>query len=235
MKYDWLLFDADGTLFNYDRAEAESLENAFRQSGFSFKKYHALLYRRINAQIWLDFEQGLISQDRLRVRRFELLLDAVNINTDPAEFSAKYLENLSGCTYLLEDAEEVVRLLSEKKRLILLTNGLMDVQRSRWNKSVISRYFTDILISEEIGAAKPDRKIFEEAFVRMNNPDKEKVLMVGDSLTSDIKGGKDYGIDTCWFNPHKISREPDIEPGYEIRRLRELLEIVESPQPPAGL
>jgi YjjG family noncanonical pyrimidine nucleotidase len=229
MKYERLLFDADGTLFDYDKAEAVSLESAFGQAGFSFKKKYSKLYRQINGQIWQDFEKGLISQDRLRIKRFELLFDAVKLKTDPWEFSKKYLESLSKCTYLLEDAEEVVSLLSKKAGLILLTNGLKDVQRSRWSKSVISRYFTDILISEEVGAAKPDRKMFDEAFNRMNNPDKEKVLMVGDGLTSDIKGGMDYGIDTCWFNPLELPRDPDIEIGYEIKHLRELLGIVGDP------
>jgi 2-haloacid dehalogenase len=224
--YDWLLFDADGTLFDYDKAEAVSLEKAFRQTGHNFDPDYSQVYRRINGQMWLDFEQGSISQGRLRIKRFELLFDSLDIKTDPEVFSKKYLENLADSAYLLEDAEEVVIRLAEKTCLMLITNGLKDVQRARWGKSTIKRYFSDILISEEIGAAKPDKKIFEEAFIRMNNPGKEKVLMVGDSLTSDIKGGHDYGIDTCWFNPLEKSSEMDLEIRFEIKNLRELLSIV---------
>ncbi len=226
--YEWLLFDADGTLFDYDKAEAVSLEKAFIQTGHSFDPDYSQVYRQINGQMWLDFEQGDISQNRLRIKRFELLFDALDIKTDPGEFSNKYLENLADSTYLLEDAEEVVIRLAERTGLMLITNGLKDVQRSRWGKSTIRRYFSDILISEEIGAAKPDRRIFDEAFIRMNNPRKEKVLMVGDSLTSDIKGGHDYGIDTCWFNPLEKPPEPDLEIRFEIKHLRELLSIVKT-------
>ncbi len=226
--YDWLLFDADGTLFDYEKAETLSLEKAFRQTGHSFDPDYSQVYRQINGQIWIDFEQGDISQDRLRIKRFELLFDAIDIKSDPEEFSIKYLENLADSAYLLEDAEEVVRRLAEKTGLMLITNGLKDVQRSRWNKSVIKGYFSDILISEEIGAAKPDRRIFDEAFVRMNNPRKKKVLMVGDSLTSDIKGGCDYGIDTCWFNPLEKPLEPDLEIRFKIKHLGELLSIVKA-------
>ena len=113
-----------------------------------------------------------------------------------------------------------------KVRLALITNGLKEVQRSRLAGSTIGDCFEAVVISDEVGAAKPDRAIFEIAFSRMNHPRNEQVLIVGDSLTSDIRGGADYGIDTCWFNPMRKPRDLDVESQYEISDLSELLDIV---------
>jgi HAD superfamily hydrolase (TIGR01509 family) len=110
--------------------------------------------------------------------------------------------------------------------LVLITNGLKEVQRSRLARSTISDCFSDVVISDEVGAAKPDVRIFQVAFERMGNPEKADVLIVGDSLTSDIKGGNEYGIDTCWFNPAQLVCDQDVEIQYEIRRLDELRTIV---------
>ncbi|MFQ5855629.1 MAG: YjjG family noncanonical pyrimidine nucleotidase [Anaerolineae bacterium] len=226
MQYKWILFDADGTLFDYDRAESTALEKTFQQMGHRFESRYTEAYRRINGQIWLDFEQGKISQDRLRVKRFELLFEAVNVESDPLEFSERYLKNLADGSDLIEGAEDTISALYGKVGLVVITNGLKDVQRPRLAKSAIGDYLAEVVISEEVGAAKPDRRIFDVAFSRMGNPKKDEVLIVGDSLTSDIKGGNEYGIDTCWFNPTQTPCYHDVEIQYEISSLSELLTIV---------
>ena len=226
MRYDWLLLDADGTLFDYDAAEAAALAKTFGQVGIEFEPAYIETYRQINAAIWREFEVGRISQERLRTRRFELLFEAAGVECDPQRFSTLYLKNLAGGTQLIEGAEEVVKALHGKVRLALITNGLKEVQRPRLAASAIARYFDAVLISEELGCAKPDRAIFDAAFERMGHPSKERVLIVGDSLTSDIKGGNDYGIDACWFNPDRKKPDPSIEIRYEIDRLDALLAIV---------
>jgi 2-haloacid dehalogenase len=222
MKYRWILFDADGTLFDYDRAEAKALSLTFAQFGWRFDAGHAATYRHINAQIWREFEQGRITQAKLRARRFELLFEAVGLQSDPQVFSARYLHNLSQGVDLIDGAQEIVQALYGRVGLLIITNGLQDVQRPRFARSAIGHYFDDLVISEEVGAAKPDRRIFDVAFQKIGHPDKEKVLIVGDSLTSDIKGGGDYGIDTCWFNPGRQPRPSDLAIRYEIGDLREL-------------
>jgi YjjG family noncanonical pyrimidine nucleotidase len=226
MIYEWLLFDADSTLFDYDRAEASALRRTFEEMGRPFEPGHAEAYRRINGQIWLEFEQGRISQERLRTRRFELLFDAVGVELPPEAFSARYLRNLAEGTYLIDGALEVIQSLHGRIGLMLITNGLKEVQRPRFARSALSGYFADLVISEEVGAAKPDARIFDVAFARMGHPRREAVLMVGDSLTSDMRGGADYGIDTCWFNPGQRPRNPDVGIRYEIRDLRELLDLI---------
>jgi len=226
MKYKWVMFDADGTLFDYDKVEVVALESTYEEMGLAYDVAQARIYRQINADMWLDFEQGRISQRRLRTKRFELLFDAAGIQCDTEEFSQRYLANLALGTDLVDGAESVVKSLHGRVGLLLITNGLSDVQRPRFARSTLGQYFPNVVISEEVGVAKPDPKIFTIAFGQMGNPDKGDVLIVGDSLTSDIAGGSLYGIDTCWFNPGRKPREPGLEIRYEIAELAELLEIL---------
>jgi len=226
MKYRWLLFDADGTLFDYDRAEGAALRDTFELLGLHYEARYATVYRKINGDIWLDFEKGRITQQRLRTKRFELLFDAFQIDCDAAVFSPRYLESLASYADLVDGAEDVVRELYGQAGLLLITNGLSDVQRSRFARSPVMQYFADVVISEEVGAAKPAPEIFDVAFAKMGYPEKEDVLIVGDSLTSDIKGGNLYGIDTCWFNPDRKPRDPEVRSRYEIGELSELLDIL---------
>ena len=226
MKYRWLLLDADGTLFDYDKAEALALEATFRAAGCPFETGFLALYRSINGRLWQAFEQGLTTPDEIKIRRFAKLLETLEIERDPESFGLTYLKHLSGIADLLDGAEETVRVLSRHVGLVLITNGLQAVQRSRLQKSGIGTYFTDVVISEEVGFSKPHRGIFEIAFQKMNRPDRATVLMVGDSLTSDIQGGNNYGIDTCWYNPQRHPRYEDVRAQYEIEKISELLAIV---------
>jgi YjjG family noncanonical pyrimidine nucleotidase len=227
MKYRWLLLDADGTLFDYDRAEAMALERTFRDLGHDYRPDYAAAYRRINGAIWREFEQGRITQDRLRARRFELLFQAVGLASDAEWFSARYLEHLAWGIDLLPDAEEVLADLHGRIGLALITNGLQDVQRPRLARSNIGYYLDPVIISEEVGFSKPDPRIFQTAFEAMGHPPKQDVLIVGDSLTSDIRGGNNYGIDTCWFNPRREPSPGDVLVRYEIQGLHELVALLE--------
>ena len=227
MKYKWLLFDADGTLFDYDRAEALALRRTFEELGLEFGARHAEVYRRINGQIWLDFEAGKITQQRLRTRRFELLFDALGLACDPVEFSRLYLGYLAQGTDLIDGAEDVLESLSGRVGLLVVTNGIADVQRPRFARSLVGQYFSDVVISEEVGTAKPDPAFFEVAFSKIGFPRKEDVLIVGDSLTSDIQGGLNYGIDTCRFNPQGKTNGSGVVAHFEIGELKELLPLLE--------
>lgn len=227
MSYEWVLLDADGTLFDYDQAERYALERTLADFDLSFDEATIADYRRINSALWLDFEAGNVEADRLKVLRFERLLAAMNAGVvDPAAFSTAYLNHLGECAALVDGAARVVRALHARARLAMITNGLKEVQRSRLAKSRLEPFFEAVIISDEIGVAKPDPGIFDVAFLRMGEPDRSEVLIVGDSLTSDMKGGVDYGIDTCWFNPGHAARDPQIETSYEIDTLKDLLAIV---------
>ncbi len=226
MRYSWILFDADGTLFDYPRAEEAALEAACAASGIEYQPALIELYRQVNHRIWQLFERGEIALSQLKVRRFEQLFDAAGIDADAERFSARYLEGLARGTQLIDGAEQIVRRLHGRLGMVILTNGLAGVQRPRLAGSAIHDCFAEVVISEEVGAAKPDPEIFDVTFERIGEPAREDVLMVGDSLTSDIRGGSDYGIDTCWFNPRGRPRDTDARIRYEIRRLDELAAVV---------
>jgi 2-haloacid dehalogenase len=156
-----------------------------------------------------------------------LLFEDIGVRCDPDVFSTKYLLHLADGTDLIEGAEEVVRWLYGKAGLVLITNGMAEVQRPRLASSGLRDYFSGIVISEEVGAAKPDPRIFDAAFQVMSWPKKEEVLIVGDSLISDVKGGNNYGIDTCWFNPQRDPCMADVKIQFEIGELRELVTLLD--------
>jgi len=226
--YPWLWFDADGTLFDYNRAEASALKQTFHSLSLPFEDDYLDVYRRINHKLWQALEQREITPAVLRFRRFELLLEAIQLRGSPDQMSSAYVEQLAICTDLIDGAHEVLQTLQGKCRFAIVTNGLQAVQRSRLAHSPIRDYIAELIISEEIGAAKPQPDFFEAAFARTGHPAKSDVLIIGDSLTSDIQGGVEYGLDTCWYNPGSEPRPDDLgQITYEIRHLRELLEVVD--------
>ncbi len=225
MKYHAVLFDADGTLFDFHRAESYALEEAFRELGLDFSPEYRESYERINREVWRLFELGEISSVDLRVLRFERFLEKIGADIDPEKMSSSYLSWLARAEFLLDGAQELVEALAGKVKLAIVTNGLKDVQRGRFGRSPIRRHFDSIVISEEVGVQKPDPAIFVHALDRLEHEDKGSVLMVGDSLTSDIQGGVNFGIDTCWFNPGGIELPESPTPSYVIERLEELLPV----------
>ncbi len=229
MKYDLVVFDADGTLWDYPRAEAVAIEQAFLASDFEYRTpEHLELYRRINADIWRQFELGRIPAESLSRIRFGRLFDELGFDADPESFSEIYLEHLGRGAYLIDGAAEIVERLSDVTRLALLTNGLSQVQRARLSRTPFAPRFDEVIISQEVGSRKPEPAIFAELCGRFPDVAAARTLMVGDSLTSDIRGGIDAGMDTCWFNPAGLPPGPEIRPTWEIRDLRELIAVVDS-------
>lgn len=224
MKYAWLLFDADDTLFDFPKAEANALRWTLEQSNLPFRPEFFDIYSRCNQQTWKEFERGEVTSLELRVKRFRLFFDEAGLAGDPEAVSPLYLRNLALGADLLPGAEEVIRAMRERFHLALVTNGLKDVQRPRLERSSLRDSFERIFISEEIGAAKPSRDYFEAVFRGIGQPPKETVLLIGDSLTSDMRGGLDYNIDTCWYNPS--GKTTNLPVTYQIARLNELVELL---------
>lgn len=226
MKYSWLIFDADGTLFDFKKAQTIALEKTFDKMKLDFRDSYQNDYREVNIMIWEQLEQGLIDFDDVRTKRFEIFFRKIDITADHLLASDIYLNFLSQGSYLLDGAETLINSIYKNYRLVLLTNGLTSVQKPRFANAPITKYFNDIIISEEVGFAKPDKGIYDLCFSRMNNPDKREVLIIGDNLGSDILGGMNYGIDTCWFNPHGLQNDSEIKPTYEINNYNQLEEIL---------
>lgn len=224
--YPWLWFDADGTLLDYTRAEPIALEQTFLSEGLPFTDDVLELYRGINRRLWQALEKREITPSVLAVRRFELLFDALGLSHSPTRMSAAFMGQLALRAELIDGAYDVLSTLRATSRLAIVTNGLQSVQRSRLARSSIRDFISELIISEEAGAPKPEPAFFEAASARMGYPDKKDILLIGDSLASDIQGAVAYGLDTCWYNPAGEPRPADLPVTYEIAHLSELLEII---------
>lgn len=227
MKYEVILFDADNTLWDYNKSEEYSLEKALRSFNVEYQKNsHLSSYREINKLIWDEFEKALITVEQLKIERFRKFFKQFELTIEPEVFSRIYLDCLAETAFLIDGADEILADFNQHYKLVLITNGLAKVQHSRLKRSLLKQYFQDIIISEEVGVAKPKVEIFEHTFERINHSDKKTALIVGDSLSSDIQGGFNFGIDTCWYNPTKKKNISNVKPTYEIHDLRELKEIL---------
>ena len=224
--YSYLLFDADNTLFDFDAANRNAFHAVCRQCDIPDTDETFALYERCNNAMWAAFDRGECTKDFLVVERFRRFLETMPLDRDPALCNHIHLTALGESTLLLSHAEEVCRTLSRTHRLYIVTNAVASVQRSRLQGSVFAALITDAFISEDAGASKPDPAYY--AYVRSRIPGltPENGLVIGDSLSTDIRGANNAGLPCCWYNPAGKARPEDLRIDYEIRDLRELLDIV---------
>lgn len=228
-KYDWILFDADNTLFDFDLAARHAFDATLSNFNIVQKAEHHDIYLQVNHQCWKEFEHKQITATELRTKRMKLFFEGIGEFRNPSEFNDFYLKKLSEGALLIKGATDLLQILLAKNfKLVIITNGLKEVQRPRLNAANLTSYFKEIIVSDEIGVAKPQSAFFEYTFQQINNPAKDSVLVVGDSLNSDIKGGNNFGLDTCWYNPEKLVNETEIQPKFEIQKLENLLNIIAS-------
>jgi YjjG family noncanonical pyrimidine nucleotidase len=224
---DWILFDADHTLFDFDRSARISLQGTLDKYGIAHTEETLEDYFVINRACWREYEEGKIDRGTLTRRRFELFFEKIGIDgVDPLMFHATYMSQLPEHPYFLEGAPGVLDVVGQFFRMGIITNGLQEVQRPRLLKSGIAHLFELIVVSGEIGLVKPDPAYFAYAHREMKMPEKDRVLVVGDSLYSDMHGGMTYGFRTCWYNPSGSPATEDIQPDYEVRSHAELIELV---------
>lgn len=226
MTYTTLLFDADDTLFDFKASERAALKETFEAFGVPYTPENRAVYETINSALWAALEKGTITQERIKVERFSKLLDQVGVAQSAEDMATAYIEALGRQSILLDGAEALVAKLSKTHRLAIVTNGLTKVQENRIAKSIIAGYFDAIVISETIGVSKPDPAIFEATFRQLGISDFKRVLMIGDSLTSDIKGAHNAGLDSVWFNPQGLPNTSGIQPTHEVRDFEALATVV---------
>ena len=224
-----ILFDADGTLFDFQRAERHALTEAMASFDLAYDEaVHPEAYARINRDLWQQLEQRRVTADELKVERFRRFSASLGAVVEPEAFSREYLRRLAHTTFLIDGAEALLASLRARARLAMVTNGLAEVQHSRLARSSLAPAFEAVVVSEEVGVAKPDARIFEHALAQLRHDDRETVLMVGDSLEADIQGGVNAGIRTCWFNPSGAPNASAIQPTFEIAGLLELRDRLEN-------
>ena len=221
LNYDIYLFDLDDTLLDFSETERNAFSNSFIASGFpnGLADYRES-YRAISTVLWDDLEHQRTTLAELKNERFRRLFLEHNLTLDADVFGQTYLENLGKEVHLIDGVVEMLNGLAGS-RLAILTNGFTDVQFARIGSSELKNSFEAIITSEDAGCQKPQVEIFEYAFDRLQIKDKSRVLMVGDSLTSDIQGGNNFGIDTCWFNPTHKANGSTAKPTYEIHSWKE--------------
>ena len=221
-----ILFDLDDTLLDFKKAERIALAKSLKFMGFVPDERILNRYSEINLQQWKLLELGKITRDEDKISRYELLFAEFGINASPQTAAKAYEKFLGQGYYFMPEAEAVLKELSREYNLYIVSNGTLEVQKSRIASSGISQYMKGIFISQEIGFDKPNIRFFEACFEKIPNFKKEETIIVGDSLTSDIKGGTNSGITSVWFNPSKAANNTDIKPDKEIARLTDLKEIL---------
>lgn len=222
-----LLFDLDNTILDFDKAEAIALSKTLREFGLEPTEHILSRYNKINKRHWEMLEDGLVTRAQVLVGRYEELFREFGIDQDGAPVAKCYENHLSEGHHFLPGAEALLDELYGKYDMYIVSNGSAVVQEGRLKSSGIGRYFKDIFISELVGYDKPSLKFFEACFARIPGFSRDKAIIIGDSLTSDIRGGKNAGIKTCWFNPESLPGRADIQPDYVVDSLQSLPELFE--------
>ena len=217
---EFLFLDQDDTILDFQKAERLALAKTLESFGLPPTDTVLARYHEINREHWERLERKELTRQQVLVGRFAALFAEMGLSAQAEQVARAYEENLSQGHYFLPGAEEALKSLSKKYKLYLASNGTARVQAGRLKSAGIIPYFQEIFVSEEMGYNKPDPAYFDACFARIPGFRKERAMMVGDSLTSDILGGIQAGIATCWVNPHHKTGE--IHPDYEIESITQL-------------
>lgn len=226
MQYRFLLLDADNTLFDFSASEREALLGALSSFGVRVTAEMPEAYSAINEAHWKMLERGEITKSHLKTARFEVFCRRFSLDVDVSLLAKAYLDILSKTSILFPDAKEACRLLARDYRLFIITNGIKRVQEGRLARSPILPFIEKAFISEEVGFEKPDVRFFEAVAKSISDFDARRALVVGDSLSSDMRGGVAAGIDTCWYNPKGSTPPADLPITYTVQSWGEILSLL---------
>ena len=228
MKYKFLFFDLDHTLLDFDAAEDIALTQLLEEEGVEDIQAYKDYYVPMNKALWRDLEQKKITKAELINTRFAKLFAHFGIEKDGAYLAERYQFFLSKQGQTFPGVEDLLKkLISKGYELYAATNGITYIQTGRLEQSGIAPYFKEIFISEQLHTQKPDAEFYEKIGARIPNFNKNQTLMIGDSLSADIQGGNNAGIDTIWYNPHHLENKTQAKPTYEVDSYQALLEILD--------
>lgn len=226
MKYKHLLLDADNTLFDFNRCELAAFKLTASDMGIGFSESIYKKYHEINDGLWKDLEKGLTTRDELKVLRYKRLLDSEGItNRDPVCMARTYESHLGEQCFEIDGAYSLLRELHGRVGLYVVTNGITTIQNNRFSRSRLTEFIDGLYISEQMGVSKPSPDFFLKVIANVGDPVKENYLVVGDSLSSDIDGAVNSGLDSCWFdlfNSDPCGRSPT----YTVKSFSEIKSII---------
>ena len=225
--FEFLFLDLDDTILDFHKAERLAIAKTFREFGLEPTESVLQRYSAINKAHWERLERKELTREQVLTGRFYVLFQEMGIEVDPVAVARTYEHNLSIGHYFLPGAEEAVDSLHKKYRLFLASNGTATVQKGRMTSANLYRFFERVFVSQEIGYNKPEKAYFDACFTQIDGFDPGKAIIVGDSLTSDILGGQNAGIATCWVNPEGKPGREGIRVDYEIKALSELESLLE--------
>ena len=223
-----VLLDLDDTIFDFKACEREALSAALTKCGLPFSAADITDYSRINDSMWKLLEKGEIKREELRTRRFELFLSRYKTPWEASAFADLYMQMLSQTDVLIDGARELLEYLSAHYDLYAVTNGYVQTQSGRIRQADIGKYFKEIFISQLAGAPKPQKEFFDYCVSHIPAFSPADTVLIGDSPTSDISGGNEYGIFTIRYNPGRLQNPPDKLPKREVYSLSEIPELLRS-------
>lgn len=226
MEITHLFFDADNTLIDFNKASKLSLKSLFTNYGISYTESYINIYKEINLKCWKSFERGEIDKNELIFQRFNQFFLKIGLNEDPIIANTEYLRLLVEHSHLIPGALELLKILRSKYKLHIITNGFKEVQRPKFTRLGLDTYFDNIIVSDEIGMKKPEIRFFDYSLQKAGSPNRNRVMVIGDSLSSDIKGAIQSRLQSIWYNPHKIEKDETIQPSYIVNNLRQILNIL---------
>ena len=228
MSYIFLLFDLDHTLLDFDAAEDVALSHLLKEEGVKDIQAYKDYYVPMNKTLWKDLELKKITKQELVNTRFSRLFAHFGIEKDGAYLAERYQFFLSKQGQIFPGVEDLLKkLIHQGYELYAATNGITYIQTGRLEQSGIAPFFKEIFISEQLHTQKPDAAFYEKIGTRISNFDKHHALMIGDSLSADIQGGNNAGIDTVWYNPHHLENKTQAHPTYEVDSYQALLELLD--------
>lgn len=229
MSYKFLLFDLDHTLLDFDAAEDVALTHLLKEEGVEEIQVYKDYYVPMNKALWKDLEQKKISKQELVNTRFSRLFAHFGVEKDGAYLAERYQFFLSKQGQIFPGVEDLLKnLIHQGYELYAATNGITTIQAGRLEQSGIATFFKENFISEQLHTQKPDAAFYEKIGARISNFDKKYALMIGDSLSADIQGGNNAGIDTIWYNPHHLENKSLAQPTYEVDSYQALLDCLDA-------